>query len=134
MGKIGTDASGSTMSVNSIDVMYAAFPVFLYVNPELAGYLLAPVLEYMGSSQFTLPYPGKNIGSTYPNATADYVNIDHDYGIEGMFPSHRRCGHGLIHIQKCRIGEHVDHDPGIFTTIREWNIYCSICELVAPLL
>ena len=83
MNGIGTDASGSTQSVNTVDVMYAAFPAFLYVNPELAGYLLAPVLEYMSSDQFTLPYAGKNIGSSYPNATADQTNDPHDFGIEG---------------------------------------------------
>ncbi|KAL5533554.1 hypothetical protein ACEPAG_14 [Sanghuangporus baumii] len=82
MGGIGSDGSGSTLSVNTVDTLYAAFPALLYLNPELAGYLLSPLLEYQDSSAYTLNYAARNIGSTYPNATADGINFSHDYGVE----------------------------------------------------
>lgn len=97
MGSVG--ASGG---VNAVDVIYAAFPAFIYSNPELIGYLLQPLLEYQNSSQYTLPYAAMNIGmsirtrflfnalmltnregSSYPNATSDGVNQQHDLGVEG---------------------------------------------------
>ncbi|KAL5519642.1 hypothetical protein ACEPAH_1325 [Sanghuangporus vaninii] len=82
MGGIGSDGSGSTLSINTVDTMYAAFPALLYLNSELAGYLLSPLLEYQDSSAYTLSYAARNIGSAYPNATADGINFAHDYGVE----------------------------------------------------
>ena len=95
-----------TQSVNTVDTLFAAFPAFLYLNPELAGYLLAPLLKYQDSSAYTLEYASKNIGTyhapivneisshepagtAYPNATADSINEPHSYGLEGRSPPKR---------------------------------------------
>lgn len=90
-----------TQSVNTVDTLFAALPAFLYLNPELAGYLLEPLLKYQDSPAYTQNFAAKNIGkhyitfvnniifsfeptgSTYPNATADSINEDHPYGVEG---------------------------------------------------
>lgn len=92
-------------SVNTVDVMYAAFPALLYLNPELGAGLLKPLLKYQDSSAYTLPYAAMNIGeltdlviacvfsylsslgSSYPNATADGLSSGHQYGIEGQIIS-----------------------------------------------
>ena len=34
---IGSDAGKSRQSVNNVDTLYATFPLFLYLNPELGG-------------------------------------------------------------------------------------------------
>ena len=75
-------------SVNTVDTLYAAFPSLLYLNPEIAGHLLAPLLEYQDSSAYTLSFAAKNIGSSYPNATADGITDTHDYRIEGKRDAH----------------------------------------------
>lgn len=80
MGGAGSDASGcvapyhdhslfmlicwdrSTFSVNTVDILYAAFPMFMYINPELGGYLLSPLFEYQDSEAYLLSYAAKNIG------------------------------------------------------------------------
>lgn len=89
------------ISVNTVDTLYAAFPMFLYLNPELGGYLISPLLEYQDSSVYNQSYAALHIGvldvasvcsiidrffvgSSYPNATSDDINDAHDYGIEGM--------------------------------------------------
>ena len=87
--------------MNTVDTLFTAFPAFLYFNPELAGYLLEPLLKYQDSPAYTQNFAAKNIGkhgiplmndiifsyestgSAYPNATADSINIDHPYGVEG---------------------------------------------------
>lgn len=56
----------STLSVNTVDTLYAAFPMFMYLNPELGGYALSPLLEYQDSVAYTLPYAAKNIGIIPP--------------------------------------------------------------------
>ena len=81
-GGYGSDSGGQDESINTVDTMYAVFPALLYLNPELAGGLLRPLLEFMDSSSFTLPYSAKHAGSAYPNATADGINTDHNYGVE----------------------------------------------------
>ena len=74
--------------MNTVDSLYAAMPAFLYLNPEIVGYLLSPLLEYQDSSVYTLSYAARNIGSSYPNATADGILSTHEYSIEGK--SHLR--------------------------------------------
>ena len=58
------DSTGSAFAqgVNTVDSLFATFPAFLYFNPELAGYLLAPLLNYQDSDAYTLDYAAKNIG------------------------------------------------------------------------
>ena len=69
--------------MNTVDTLYAALPAFLYLNPEIVGYLLSPLLEYQDSSAYTLGYAARNIGSSYPSAIADGITDSHDYRIEG---------------------------------------------------
>ncbi|KAI5120589.1 hypothetical protein M0805_002538 [Coniferiporia weirii] len=84
IGSAGSDNNGKTVqqSVNTVDVLYAAFPALLYLNPELGGYLLAPLLEYQDSNAYTQTYAAMNIGTAYPNATADGIDNAHDYQVE----------------------------------------------------
>ncbi|KAL5519645.1 hypothetical protein ACEPAH_1328 [Sanghuangporus vaninii] len=81
VGKIGSD-SGSGRSINTVDALYPAFPAFLYLNPEIGRYLLAPLLEFQNSPSYLLEYAATNIGTTYPNAVADGINDPHIYGID----------------------------------------------------
>ena len=48
--------------MNPVEVMYAAFPMFLYVNASYGGGLLTPLLEYQASNTYTLPYAASDIG------------------------------------------------------------------------
>ena len=69
--------------MNTVDTLYAALPAFLYLNPEIIGGLLSPLLEFQDSSAYALSYAARNIGSSYPSATADGITDSHDYRIEG---------------------------------------------------
>lgn len=51
-----------TNSVNTVDTLFTAFPAFIYLNPEIAGYLLLPLLIYEDSTEYTQPYAARNIG------------------------------------------------------------------------
>ncbi|KLO05108.1 hypothetical protein SCHPADRAFT_947174 [Schizopora paradoxa] len=63
---------------NPLDMLYAAFPALLYLNPSIGGFLLKPSLELHNTSVYTLPYAGTNLG--YPNVTLK--NKPHNFGIE----------------------------------------------------
>lgn len=48
---------------NPVEVMYAAFPAYLYFNATWAGYLLKPLLEYQASSQYSRSYAAPDLGT-----------------------------------------------------------------------
>ena len=62
-GLYGGDSTGTTQSVNSVDSLFGNFPVLLYLNPELLGYLLRPILEVSDSSSFQQSYAPQSIGA-----------------------------------------------------------------------
>ncbi|TDL21956.1 DUF1793-domain-containing protein [Rickenella mellea] len=66
--------------VNAVDVLYSAFPAYLYFNPAIVGYLLSPLLEFQNSNQYALPYAAHDVGLAYPNATGN--SNPHKQGIE----------------------------------------------------
>lgn len=95
-----------SIRVNAVDVLYAAFPMYLYFNPALGGYLLRPLLVAQDTPNYSQPYAAQGlgqylyrrtsinqlttclVGSNFPNATAE--NVPHNFGIErtrGSFPS-----------------------------------------------
>ncbi|KAF7719040.1 Uncharacterized protein PECH_000222 [Penicillium ucsense] len=56
-------------NINTVDVIYATFPIFYVLSPEFLKLLLTPVFEYMGSSAYTKLYAVHELGANYPNAT-----------------------------------------------------------------
>ena len=49
--------------VNAVDVIYAASPIYLYLNPDILGYLLRPLLEYQESHFHQNPYAARDLGN-----------------------------------------------------------------------
>ena len=71
----------SDADVNTVDVIYAAFPIFYVICPEYIRLLLEPVVQYLETGRWKEPWVIHDIGSTfdnvsYPNATG------HDSGSE----------------------------------------------------
>ncbi|EJC98584.1 DUF1793-domain-containing protein [Fomitiporia mediterranea MF3/22] len=65
MGGIGSGG------VSAVDVLYAAMPAYLYLNPDILTYLLSPLMEYQESTQYTNPYAAQDLGIAFPNATGN---------------------------------------------------------------
>ena len=59
----------SSDNVSTVDVLYPSMPAFLYMNPELVRYLIAPVIFYSESGQWPNLFAPHDLGATYPNAT-----------------------------------------------------------------
>ncbi|SJL15644.1 uncharacterized protein ARMOST_19148 [Armillaria ostoyae] len=62
---------GNSRRVNPVEILYAAFPAYLYFNTTWARYLLEPLLRYQQSSQYTKSYAAPDLGSSYPSATGN---------------------------------------------------------------
>ncbi|KAK0196527.1 hypothetical protein F5146DRAFT_1129307 [Armillaria mellea] len=62
---------GDSGRVNPVEIIYASFPAYLYINATRAGYLLEPLLRYQQSSQYAGVYAAPDLGSFYPNVSGN---------------------------------------------------------------
>ncbi|KAA1466346.1 DUF1793-domain-containing protein [Dentipellis sp. KUC8613] len=67
-------------NVNTVDVIFPAWPAFLYTNPALGKYLLLPLFEYQASGLYPNKYSVHDMGAHYPQA------IGHNDGKDEMMP------------------------------------------------
>lgn len=79
----------SNGNFQTIDVIFPAFPFFLYTNPRWLAYLLEPLIEHMLSGQYPNDYAMHDLGSSFPNATG------HPDGNDEYMPV-EECGNILI--------------------------------------
>lgn len=79
----------SNGNFQTIDVIFPAFPFFLYTNPRWLAYLLEPLIEHMLSGQYPNTYAMHDLGAHFPNATG------HPNGRDEYMPV-EECGNILI--------------------------------------
>lgn len=73
----------------TIDVIFPAFPFFLYTNPRWLAYLLEPIIEHTLSGQYPNKYALHDLGTHFPNMTG------HPDGRDEYMPV-EECGNILI--------------------------------------
>ncbi|KAF8480056.1 hypothetical protein DFH94DRAFT_692413 [Russula ochroleuca] len=66
--------------VNPVEVLYAAFPAFMYIDPTLGAPLLEPLFRLQESPKYTIPFAAADLGSNYPNISGS--NSNHNQGVE----------------------------------------------------
>jgi Domain of unknown function (DUF4965)/Domain of unknown function (DUF5127) len=76
-------------NMQTVDVIFPAFPFFLYTNPRWLAYLLEPLIEYQLSGQYPNQYSLHDIGAHFPNGTG------HPDGRDEYMPV-EECGNMLI--------------------------------------
>ncbi|KJZ75657.1 hypothetical protein HIM_04814 [Hirsutella minnesotensis 3608] len=79
----------SNGNFQTVDVIFPAFPFFLYTNPRWLVYLLEPLLEHQLSGQYPNNYSMHDLGAHYPNATGHADGNDEYMPVE-------ECGNMLI--------------------------------------
>lgn len=79
----------SNGNFQTVDVIFPAFPFFLYTNPRWLAYLLEPLLEHQLSGQYPNQYSMHDLGYHFPNATG------HSDGNDEYMPV-EECGNMLI--------------------------------------
>ena len=73
----------------TVDVIFPAFPFFLYTNPRWLAYLLEPLIEHMLSGQYPNQYTMHDLGTHFPNLTGHADGRDEYMPVE-------ECGDMLI--------------------------------------
>ncbi|KAI0030848.1 hypothetical protein K488DRAFT_53350 [Vararia minispora EC-137] len=66
--------------IQPVEVLYAAWPLFMTIDPTLGPALLEPLFRFQRPSSYTLRFAAPDLGTAYPNATA--ANNAHKQGIE----------------------------------------------------
>ncbi|KAL9056808.1 MAG: hypothetical protein Q9162_002679 [Coniocarpon cinnabarinum] len=79
----------SNGNTQTVDVIFPAFPFFLYTNPRWLAYLLEPLLEHQLSGQYPNQYSMHDLGAHFPNETGHADGQDEYMPVE-------ECGDMLI--------------------------------------
>lgn len=79
----------SNGNTQTVDVIFPAFPFFLYTNPRWLAYLLEPLLEHQLSGQYPNQYSMHDLGLHFPNFTGHADGRDEYMPVE-------ECGDMLI--------------------------------------
>ena len=79
----------SNGNCQTVDVIFPAFPFFLYTNPRWLAYLLEPLLEHQLSGQYPNKYSMHDLGTHFPNETGHADGRDEYMPVE-------ECGDMLI--------------------------------------
>ncbi|PVI04026.1 glutaminase A [Periconia macrospinosa] len=79
----------SNGNTQTVDVIFPAFPFFLYTQPKWGAYLLEPLLEHQLSGQYPNKYSMHDLGYHFPNFTG------HSDGNDEYMPL-EECGDMLI--------------------------------------
>lgn len=79
----------SNGNCQTVDVIFPAFPFFLYTNPRWGAYLLEPLIEHQLSGQYPNKYSMHDLGAHFPNLTGHADGRDEYMPVE-------ECGNMLI--------------------------------------
>lgn len=107
----------SNGNMNTVDVIFPAYPIFLYTNPEFLKLLLNPLFENQEAGKYPNKYSIHDLGSSYPNATGHSDGSDEQMPLE-------ECGNMLImtlaYVQKSGDSEFLnDH----YDLLKQWTSY-----------
>ncbi|KAG8707228.1 hypothetical protein FRC09_001952 [Ceratobasidium sp. 395] len=80
--KIFMKEISSNGNMNTVDVIFPAWPVYLYLNPDFGRRLLEPLLQYQQSGQYPNKWSIHDMGAHYPNATAHNDGQDEAMPVE----------------------------------------------------
>ncbi|WP_344307871.1 glutaminase family protein [Fodinicola feengrottensis] len=69
-------------NVSTVDVTYPGMPIFLYLDPQRLGLLLAPLLDYAENGGWPKDYAEHDLGSHYPDAAGHNDGQEEDMPVE----------------------------------------------------
>ncbi|QRV97100.1 DNA polymerase 1 [Ceratobasidium sp. AG-Ba] len=80
--KIFMKEISSNGNMNTVDVIFPAWPVYLYLNPDFGRRLLEPLFQYQQTGQYPNKWSIHDLGTHYPNATGHNDGGDESMPVE----------------------------------------------------
>lgn len=104
-------------NMNTVDVVFPAYPIFLYSNPELLKLVLEPLYENQEAGKYPNAYAMHDMGSSYPNATG------HSDGTDEAMPL-EECGNMLIMtLAYAKESKDIDYLHEHYDLLKKWTGY-----------
>lgn len=72
----------SNGNTNTVDVIFPAMPFFLWANPDILHFVLAPLFMYQGNYFYPKEYSMHDLGSRFPNAVGHVEGNDEYLPVE----------------------------------------------------
>lgn len=60
---------------NAVETLYSAFPAFMYLDPNLGGPLLEPLLRLQASSNYSIQYAAADLGTFLINSISEIFRV-----------------------------------------------------------
>jgi hypothetical protein len=117
----------SNGNFQTVDVIFPAFPFFLYTNPRWLAYLLEPLIEHQLSGQYPNDYSMHDLGTHFPNATG------HGDGNDEYMPV-EECGDMLIMGLSLVNALKYDTEPASIWSVNEDTMYDESAKSAFPLM
>lgn len=107
----------SNGNMNTVDVVFPAYPIFLYSNPELLKLVLEPLYENQEAGKYPNTYAMHDIGSSYPNATGHGDGTDEPMPLE-------ECGNMIImSLAYAKAAKNTDYLKEHYDLLKKWTTY-----------
>ncbi|KAJ5233992.1 uncharacterized protein N7469_005758 [Penicillium citrinum] len=104
-------------NMNTVDVIFPAYPIFLYSNPELLKLVLEPLYENQEAGKYPRAYAMHDMGSSYPNATGHNDGTDEPMPLE-------ECGNMLIMtLAYAKAAKDIDYLNEHYDLLKKWTGY-----------
>lgn len=107
----------SNGNMNTVDVIFPAYPIFLYTNPEILRLVMEPLYENQEAGKYPNSYSMHDLGSRYPNATG------HNDGNDEKMPL-EECGNMVIMTLAYALkASDPDYLHAHYDILRKWTDY-----------
>ncbi|KAJ5520072.1 hypothetical protein N7463_000525 [Penicillium fimorum] len=107
----------SNGNMNTVDVVFPAYPIFLYTNPEFLKLVLNPLFENQEAGKYPNSYSMHDLGSSYPNATGHSDGRDEKMPLE-------ECGNMLImSLAYAQKSGDTDFLKNHYRLLKQWTSY-----------
>ncbi|KAI9669342.1 MAG: hypothetical protein M1831_000378 [Alyxoria varia] len=107
----------SNGNINTADVIFPAFPYFLYTNPEMLRYTLEPIFQYQEAGFWPAQYALHDLGTHYPNVTG------HPDGEAEYMPLEESGNMIIMSLAYHRFANRVDYLRQHYDTLKQWASY-----------
>ena len=107
----------SNGNINTADVIFPAFPYFLYTNPEMLRYTLEPIFQYQEAGFWPAQYALHDLGSHYPNVTG------HPDGEAEYMPLEESGNMIIMSLAYHRFADSVDFLQQHYDILKQWASY-----------
>ena len=112
-------------NIGTVDVIFPAFPVFLYDNPEFVKLMLKPLFENQEAGFYPNKWAMHDLGGRYPNATGHNDGRDERMSVEEP-------GNMLIMtLSYAQKANDIDFLTAHYPLMKQWNEYL-VAAALAP--